>query len=209
MANRGIREEKRAEILDKISQICEENHGIAKASELSEAGIDYRKLQSFVEEGRLLRVRNGYYQMARVTTGEEEIILGQFPDGVLTMASALYVYGALNAKPFQWSIAVDKNTSKSRFKMEFPNVAPYYTEPEVLSLGVTEVPFGGGSMKIYEKERLVCDCLKYEEKLEREELQAAMRWFIDGKDKNIEKLLIYARARKVLSKVQNRIGVWM
>jgi hypothetical protein len=93
--------------------------------------------------------------------------------------------------------------------MEFPNVAPYYTEPEVLSLGVTEVPFGGGSMKIYEKERLICDCLKYEEKLEREELQAAMRWFIDGKDKNIEKLLIYARARKVLSKVQNRIGVWM
>ena len=28
-------------------------------------------------------------------------------------------------------------------------------------------------------------------------------------DKDIEKLLIYARERRVLSKVQNRIGVWM
>lgn len=209
MSNQGIREEKRTAMLDQINEICELHHGIAKASVLYEAGLDYRKLESFVKEGRLLRVRNGYYQMARVSTDEEEIICGQFPDGVLTMASALFYHGYLTAKPLQWSIAVDKNTSKSRFRMEYPVVVPYYTEPAVLSLGVTKIPFGEGEMRIYEKERLICDCLKYEEKLEREELQAAMRSFIDDQEKDIEKLLIYAKERRVLSKVQNRIGVWM
>ena len=209
MSNQGIREEKRVIMLDKIAEICEQNHGIAKASVLYEAGFDYRRLQSFVEEGRLLRVRNGYYQMARVSTDEEEIILGQFPDGVLTMGSALFYFGYLPSRPLQWSIAVDKNTSKSRFRMEYPVVVPYYTEPEVLSMGVTRIRFGEGEMKIYEKERLICDCLKYEEKLEREELKVALRKFIDDPEKNIERLLTYAKERKVLSKVQNRIGVWM
>ena len=76
-------------------------------------------------------------------------------------------------------------------------------------MGVTRIRFGEGEMKIYEKERLICDCLKYEEKLEREELKAALRKFIDDPEKNIERLLTYSKERKVLSKVQNRIGVWM
>lgn len=209
MPNRGIRDEKREGMLDRINEICEAGHGIAKASDLKKEGFDYRKLESFVQEGRLLRVRNGYYCMARVSTPEEELILGQFPDGVLTMQSALWCYGYLKAKPFQWTIAVDKNTSKSRFLMEFPSVCPYYTEPEVLSLGVTEIDFSVGKMKIYEKERLICDCLKYEDRLEREDLKAALRSFI-GEDRiKTDRLLSYARERKVLSKVQNVIGAWL
>ena len=209
MASQGIREEKRLEMLEEINALCEQHHGIAKAADLKKIGLDYRKLQSFVEEGSILRVRNGYYQMARVRTNEEELILGQFPDGVLTMQSALYAYGYLAAKPFQWTIAVDKNTSKSRFRMEFPNVYPYYTEPEVLTMGVTTIPFAGGEMRIYEKERLLCECLKYEDRLSHEDLKQAMLGYLNEQEKDIEKLLYYGKMRKVLSKVRNRIGVWI
>ena len=125
------------------------------------------------------------------------------------MQSALYCYGYRKAKPFQWTIAVDKNTSKSRFLMEYPSVCPYYTEPEALSLGVTEIDFSVGRMKIYEKERLICDCLKYEDRLEREELKGALLAFLGERNIRVDRLLSYARARKVLSKVQNRIGAWL
>ena len=45
-----------------------------------------------------------------------------FPDGLLCMESALYAYGYISRKPVGFHIAVDKNTSKSRFKMEYPKV---------------------------------------------------------------------------------------
>ena len=50
-------------------------------------------------------------------------------------------------------------------------------------------------MKIYEKERLICDCLKYEERLEREDLKKALLAFINEPKKDIAKLMEYARAR--------------
>ena len=125
------------------------------------------------------------------------------------MDSALYYYGYIEKRPYEWSIAISKNTSKSRFRMEYPVVKPYYTEPEVMELGVTAIPFAGGEMKIYEKERLICDCLKYEERLEREDLKKALLAFINEPKKDIAKLMEYARARKVVAKVQSRIGVWL
>ncbi len=140
---------------------------------------------------------------------EEEIIYGLFPDAILTMDTALYYYGYISQRPFAWSFAVSKNTSKSRFKIEYPLIHPYYTEPDVLKIGVTEIPFNGEVIHIYEKERLICECLKYEERLEHDTMKAALMKYIREPEKDIAKLMMYARERKVVLKVQNRIGVWL
>lgn len=47
-------------------------------------------------------------------------------------------------------------------------MVPLYAEPETLTLGVTEIDYGGAKMKIFDRERLMCECLKYEDKMERE-----------------------------------------
>lgn len=64
-------------------------------------------------------------------------------------------------------------------------------------------------MKIYDRERLICDCLKYEDRMDREDLKKALRAYLAEPTKDISKLLSYAKERKVLNKVQNRIGVWL
>lgn len=161
------------------------------------------------ENAKTGKLRQDYYSVGYEEKPQEEIILGLFPDGILCMDSALYYYGYIEKRPYEWSIAISKNTSKSRFRMEYPVVKPYYTEPEVMELGVTAIPFAGGEMKIYEKERLICDCLKYEERLEREDLKKALLAFINEPKKDIAKLMEYARARKVVAKIQSRIGVWL
>jgi predicted transcriptional regulator of viral defense system len=132
-----------------------------------------------------------------------------FPDGLLCMESALYAYGYLSEKPYGWRIAVDKNTSKSRFAMDYPKVIPYYTEPEALQIGASEIELEGVRFGIYDKERTICDCLKYESKMERSSFQAAIQAYIREEDKDISLLLEYAKARKVIKKVQSMIGVWL
>ncbi len=209
MGRRGIRQERKELIMEAVETLIRDRGGIAKASELQELGLDYRKVQALVRDQFLRKVRNGYYALYERKIDEIEWIAAMFPDGVLTMESACYYYGYLDAKPFQWSIAVDKNTSKSRFKIDFPSIMPYYTEPEVLQLGVTSIPFGDGIMKIYEKERLLCDLFKYEERVDRETLKSAMRGFLAEEHIDAAKLMEYARLRKVIHKVHERIGVWM
>ena len=204
------REEKWERDETAIRELVKAHDGVVKASELYTLGIDYRRIQSFVDWGVLLRVKNGYYSLQEDQLSEDEMVYRLFgEDGVLTMESALFIYGYLPVKPAEYQIAVDKNTSKSRFHLNYPFVHPYYSEPKVLSLGVTETMFGEGMMKIYEKERLMCDCLKYEDRLDREDLKRALRAYLAEPSKDISKLLCYAKERKVLSKVQNRIGVWL
>lgn len=126
------------------------------------------------------------------------------------MESALYVYGYISHKPYGWHLAVDKNTSKSRFKMDYPKVIPYYTEPDgALEMGTTTCEFAGITFQIYDRERVICDCLKYESKLEREIFQQAIQSYIKDESKDISMLMEYARARKVVKKVQSLIGVWL
>jgi len=185
--------------IEEIKKLLEENNGIVKAEKLYPLGLTYKSIQGLVKAGILDHVKSGYYSMGYEEKPQEEIILGLFPDGILY----------IEKRPYEWSIAISKNTSKSRFRMEYPVVKPYYIEPEVMELGVTAIPFAGGEMKIYEKERLICDCLKYEERLEREDLKKALLAFINEPKKDIAKLMEYARARKVVAKIQSRIGVWL
>ncbi len=203
------RQEKREKQAEEIQQLMEQHGGIVKTSQLYTLGMDYRRIQTFVEDGLIERVKNGYYSMNYRKKREEDIITAMFSDCVLSMESALYCYHYLKSRPFKWTLAVDKNTSKSRFKMDYPLVQPYYTEPEVLQMGTKRIALGSSEMMIYEKERLVCDILKYENRMDRDDLQQALRAFLSDKEKDIAKLLEYAKERKVLSKVRNQIGVWL
>ena len=203
------RSEKKQFELEEIERLIDEKGGLAKTADIEALGVDYRRLIAFVDEGRLRRVKNGYYTTCTTEYSEEQLIATMYPDGVLTMESALFYYGYLKKKPLGWSIAISKNTSKSRFKVEYPVVEPFYTEDEVLEFGVGEIPFADGNMKIYTKDRLICDVIKYQEKVDHEDFKEALRSYIDDEEKDEAALLEYAIERKVRKKVQMMIGIWL
>ena len=195
--------------LEQITQLIEVQGGIVKKEQFTELGIDYRRILDFVQSGDLVRIKNGYYTDRIDRFTEEELVARLFGDARLCMESALYAYGYISQKPYGWHLAVDKNTSKSRFKMDYPKIIPYYTEPEALELGSTEIMISGQQFQIYDRDRVICDCLKYESKLEREVFKEALQSYIRDSQKDISALMAYARARKVVGKVQSMIGVWL
>lgn len=195
--------------MENILQCIEKHGGIVKKEQLVEAGIDYRFVLSLVESGDLVRIKNGYYTDRIDRFSEEALVAELFPDALLCMESALYAYGYIKQKPFGWRLAVDKNTSKSRFKMDYPKIVPYYTEPEVLERGKISIEWMGQNFLIYDKERLICDCLKYESKMDRQDFKEALQSYIKDEEKDISALMEYARERKVVKKVQSLIGVWL
>ena len=183
--------------------------GIVKTADLSGWGITYRMLDTYLKDRTLFRIKNGYYGLSKKPQTQVELMTTLFPDGVLTMETALYYYGYIKQKPFAWQIAVNKNTSKSRFSTVYPVVIPIYTEPEVLALGVTQLLIENCTMNIYNKDRLICDCLKQEEHFTHQEFKKILLAYIRDEEKNIHQLLCYAKERKVLTKVKYMIGVWL
>jgi hypothetical protein len=76
-------------------------------------------------------------------------------------------------------------------------------------IGSTTVELDGYTFQIYDRDRVICDCFKYEGKMEREVFKAAVQGYIKDEEKDISSLMEYARARKVVGKVQSMIGVWL
>lgn len=209
MSETNIGNEKKEQLLETVKTFIIDNGGIVKKSQFSELAIDYRVVLDLVDKGEIIRLKSGYYTVKDNGFSEEELLVKLFPDGVLTLESALYAYGYIKNRPLEWRIAVDKNTSKSRFKSEGPKVLPMYTEPEMFEDGVTTIAFGNGNMKIYGKDRLICECLKYEDKMDRSIFQEGLRSYIEDSEKDFTKLLSFAAVRKVSKKVQSMIGVWL
>ena len=201
--------EETEKILNEVKRCIDDNGGIVKKEQLVAIGIDYRRILDFVENKDIIRIKNGYYTYGVERFSEEALVSKLFEDAVLCMESALYAYGYISNKPFGFHLAVDKNTYKSRFKMDYPKVIPYYTEPEVLKIGVTTITYEGNQFQIYDKDRLICDCLKYESKMDRRDFKEAIQAYIKDEDKDIAALMEYARERKVLKRVQSLIGVWL
>lgn len=44
-----------------IADAMEKHNGIVKKEELTRLGIDYRRIDKLVRDGKLVRIRNGYY----------------------------------------------------------------------------------------------------------------------------------------------------
>lgn len=197
------------EVKDVVLKAIDENGGIVKKEQLGKLGVDYRRIVELLNSGDIVRVKNGYYTDKLERFSEEELVAALFPDAKLCMESALYAYGYIDQKPYGWRLAIDKNTSKSRLKMDYPKIVPYYTEPEALDIGAATIELHGATFGIYDKERMICDCLKYESKMEHDDFKAAIQGYIKDEDKDISNLLEYARERKVIKKVQSFIGVWL
>ena len=86
---------------------------------------------------------------------------------------------------------------------------PYYVEPSVLELGLTKGNVDGHEVRIYDKDRVICDCLRYRNKMDKEIFNKAIRAYIDDPCKNIPKLMEYAGPLRVKKAVKDLIGVWL
>ena len=104
---------------------------------------------------------------------------------------------------------MSKDSNKTRFHIDYPFVKPYFVEPGLLELGLTDGEIDGISVRIVDKERAICDCLRYRNKMDREIFNKAVQSYIADPEKNIPNLMAYAKPLRVLKPVQDILGVWL
>jgi len=118
------------------------------------------------------------------------------------MDTALFYYGYSDRMPRAWHLAVSKDSGKSRFKIDYPFVRSYFIEPALLDIGLTDGEIDGNRVRIYDKERTICDCLRYRNKMDRELFVKAIQRYVHDTSKNIPRLMQYAQKLRVTNTVK-------
>ena len=150
--------------------------GMMRTTQLAEEKIFYPQREKLIADGYVEKIRRGYYQWINPDDfSEVGTVIRLFPDAILCMDTALRYYGYSDRTPSNWHLAVSKDSGKSRFKIDYPFVKPYYVEPAVLELGLTTGTMDGHTIRIYDKDRLICDCLRYRNKMDKEIFNKAIQ----------------------------------
>lgn len=196
---------------EKIQKLADENGGMFRTTDLTALGYNAYGIRKLVDEQVIERIKQSYYRPYEdeADISEAKQIAQLFPDGVLCMYTALFYYRYSDRTPLDWNIAVDRDTSKARFNLDYPFVQPYYMKKEYLAFGVTQADYGDCTMQIFDRDRLICECIFYENKMDRETYNKAIQGYVSDPRKNVPKLLEYAEKRRILKKVKDRIGVWL
>lgn len=196
--------------INRAKGIFDRYGGIVRTYQLTEERIYYADIAYLMNAGLIEKVRTGYYQWIDPDNqSEAATVIRLFPDGILCMDTALRHYGYSDRTPAQWHIAVSKYSNRTRFKIDYPFVKPYFVAPEVFEIGLCEQEIDGNKVRMYDKERVICDCLRYRNKMDKEIFNKAIQSYVSDTSKSIPKLMEYSVPLRCVSLIKNIIEIWI
>lgn len=192
----------------KILKIAEDNNGYITTKDVVNKGIPKIYLTNLVKEGKLVRISRGFYMLPNNFEDDYYKIQLSNSEVVFSLETALYLYNYSNRVPTKYYVSVPPNYGGNLLKNK--NVQLLYTKKEWLFLGVTEItsPFGL-PIKVYDRDRTICDIIKNKEKVDPEIFGEAMKQYIKSKEKNITNLFVYAKKLNIEGIVRNILEVML
>ncbi len=193
-----------------LREIFSDYDYIMTTAQLNTEKLYYRDIQRMLDEGLIEKIKRGYYHWIEDYDNSEIVIINSlFPDAVLCMETALFYYKYSDRTPAEWNITIDKNTSRQRTKIDYPFVKAYRVEPELVTLGEIEGEIDFYKVRIYDRDRTICDVLRNMNKMDKEIFNKAIQGYVKDPKKNIPNLMEYAKVLRVQKKVKEWIGVWL
>jgi predicted transcriptional regulator of viral defense system len=183
-----------------IVEIFQKGKGYARLRDITTAGINPYQLRKLEEEGRVVKVRRGLYRWQEDRLAEEMIEVGQIvPQGVYCLFSALAFYELTDYVPHQYHLAIER--SKKITLPPYPPIKLYYWSSKVYQTGIRQLPvtqeINTAGISIYEMEKTIADLIKYRNKLGADLVSQSLKNYLKRKDRNIDKLLSYAKLLRV------------
>lgn len=194
----------------KLRGIFSQHDFVMTTAELMAEKIYYADIQQLLQDGLIEKVRRGYYHWIDDFDGSEVVIINRlFPDAVLCMDTALFYYKYSDRNPHEWNITIDKNTSRQRTKIDYPFIKAYRVEPALLPIGETKGEIDDIEVRIYDRDRTICDVLRNMSKMDKEVFNRAIQSYVKDSKKNIPNLMEYSKEFRVQKRVKDLIGVWL
>ena len=78
-----------------------------------------------------------------------------------------------------------------------------------MEIGVSEGEVDGIKLRIYDRERVICDCLRHVNTMDGEVFNTVIQRYVQDKKKNAANLMVYASKLGVEKKVRGIIAIWL
>ena len=158
------------------------NDGVLNLKSLKEVNLSRQSIYNFIKRNSMEKVGPGIYIAKDVLEDEAYVLSLRCPKGVLSHDDALYYYGLVDREPMIHNI-----TMYSGYKV-------YTVKRELLDLGKkTVINQFGHEIPMYDLERTVCDLVRNRSNFEIQDFNAALKSYVKRNDKDLNRLMFYAK----------------
>lgn len=159
----------------------------------------YNKLLGSIHDGNMVRIKRGIYATVEQLANTMIDIQAIVPGGVLCLFSAWNVHGLSTSLPQAYYVAVKRGRKVAL--PDFPKIELRHISDSMFDIGIEQQTVNGYRIQIYNKERCVCDAVKYRNKVGMDVCAEVVNNYLALSDRNLSLLFDYAdklRVRRIL-----------
>lgn len=179
--------------MTELTEFFERHQGYARMADMKAAGIHTREIASALSDGSIDKVKPGLYKLRDYRWDSRSTLVDVChanSSAVICLSSSLEFHGLTTLNPSEITVAVPHNTD--RFVLRYPPIRVYYFPHTFYAPGIETITTKAGTIRIYNREKTVCDMFRYRNKLGLDLALEALRTYLRLKDANIRALGEYA-----------------
>lgn len=180
--------------------------GIFTVSDAIRAGMSKDAFYHFVKANGMERIGHGVYAAKDAWVDDLFVLHKRCPSAVFSHEEALYYHNLTDREPLAHTLTI--YTSYNTKRLTNSGCKVYTVKRDLLDIGKTEVTDQYGNViPMYNLERTICDIVRSRSNIESQDFNSAMKAYIRRKDKDLNRLMSYAKCFHVDKIIQKYMEV--
>ncbi len=181
------------------------NSYISSADMKEKGRTAYYKMLESVRQGELVQVRRGLYANIDQLSDSMIDIEAIIPGGILCLWSAWSIHQLTTSMPQAFHVAIKRD--RKVVTPSYPPIELHHYTASILEIGVIKMNVENYNIRIYDIERCVCDAIKFRNKVGMDVCSEIIDNYLSKPERNISKLLDYARKLRVGTILENYLQI--
>ncbi len=195
---------KAGDIMDTITELLQKYHYLTP--ELAKKnGISKFKFYKFIQENGLEQAKRGVYAARDEWIDELYILHQRCPNAVFSHDEAFYYHELTDREPVLHTLTIYSGYNAHRLTDD-SRCKAYTVKKELLEIGkLTVKDYCGNLIPMYDLERTICDLIRSRNCIEIQEFNTVLKAYVARREKDLNRLMEYAK----LFRVQNIVRKYM
>lgn len=166
--------------------------GILTTESVMKEGISKFRFYKYIKENHFEQVGHGIYISSDTICDQLFILYKRCPHCVFSHDEAMYYHGLIDREPLQQTITIYTGYNTKRLTQD--GVKVYTVKKELLEIGkITVTDNLGNEIPMYDLERTMCDVIRSRSNIEIQDFNMALKSYVRRYDKDLNKLMKYAK----------------
>lgn len=206
METKTLKEFKTESYIEIIQGLIKANGGYVTSKIITELGIHRMYLNIMLQRGMIERVTKGVYIDKETIEDVYFTFQLRYPGLIYARFTALYFYGLTEVYPTNFELTAHYNYHIEEVEKKHSVIK---CKKDILDLGVINaVTPMGHKVKAYDRERCICDIIKYRNSLDLEQIKKSIKMYVNDDNKNLNNLSLYSKIMGINKEVMEFVGMF-